>query len=123
MFGKFRSWMRLRAIADTVWSEVAAGVLPPVRVSIPVAPAALMLKTPPAKGAIPSRPSSFLLDASIMAQSPILPRSTSRHQLSVCVSGRNDIPQSHHGVVFVHHEIGRASCRERVSIWVVEGEV
>src|SRR2546426_8780136 len=73
MLGKCCSWMRLRAIADTVWSEVAAGVLPaalaPVRASLPVAPTALMLKTPPAKGAIPSRPSSFLLDTSIMAHS------------------------------------------------------
>src|SRR5438876_5224706 len=35
----------------------------------------------------------------------VLPRSTSWHLLSVCVSGRNDIPQSHHRVVFMHHVV------------------
>src|SRR5260370_22815895 len=106
MFGKCCSWMRLRAIADTVWSDVA--VLPAVRVpgrgSLPLAPAALMLKTQPAKGAIPSRPKTFLLDISIMAHSLLFAWRFSRHQHRVCAAGHN-VPYSHHGVVFMHHVV------------------
>src|SRR5712692_9446746 len=108
MLGKCCSWMRLRDIADTVRSEVAAAVLRPAlasgRASLPLAPAALMLTRPPAKGAIPSRPSSFLLDTSIMAHSLLLAWRFSRHKHRVCAAGHN-VPNPHHGVVFMHHVV------------------
>src|SRR5580704_19523501 len=97
IFGKCCAWIRLRACSDSVSPVEATGC---------VAPAAVTKA--PAKGAMPSMPSTFLLDTTFMARlsSGVLPSATSsRHVDVVFLASWHEVPKSHHGVVLMNHVV------------------
>src|ERR1700683_5401445 len=103
MLGRCCSWMRFRDLSDIdnplERVEVApagfVGIAPPKPARVEPAAAS----APPASGAIPNSPSSFLLDTLLMALSPF---ALSLLRYDDVVAFRLNVPKSHHGVVFVH---------------------
>src|SRR5712691_7067857 len=94
------------------WRDASDTVGPPLRLA--VAPAALLLKMPPARGAIAVKLTNFLLERSDMTEcllSRLLarrgPRAQSstllRNQYGIFLPWRHNVPERHHGVVFMHH--------------------
>src|SRR5260370_918210 len=91
--------MRLRAVSCVTGAN------------LPVSPpAAAVLRTPAARGAVAARLRNFRLETSGMIESPFrAPHYHVGRSLSPLlwhqhvVASRLDVPQRHHGVVFMHH--------------------
>src|SRR5215468_3712501 len=103
IFGRCCSWMRLRAPSCVMGANLR---------SSPSSAVAIVLRAPAATGAAAVRLRNFRLETSGMIESPfraphhfLMQGAVSslllRHQYVVacCL----DMPQGHHGVVFVHH--------------------
>src|SRR5712692_8881639 len=69
--------------------------------SAPVAASALSGRSAPATGVIAAKPTSFLLKGSMRSVSFLVPVLWYQHSIALWL----DVPEPHHGVVFMHHVV------------------